>query len=241
VTRLVSRLRLETIVRGLKAGSYYHQQGVVTRRQIRLHARSCGVSARSPASRVVHLVKSRDRTSRGSSAIPGATLLSKSADRSAVQPAMRRSMTFPPVNPLFPDVTRRRPDSPRAQLPRRVLDWRPPASRARPGQGLRRDPQHAGSGRTSAYHVTNAVVERRPLRSVPLFQIEDLVVRLYRRNTMAIVTMTAVEKKSVETSAVDGIPILVTDIWSRTHRWTLCERNTSQVVNERVAEDRGFA
>jgi hypothetical protein len=75
---------------------------------------------------------------------------------------------------------------------------------------------------------------------IPLFQLEDLVVRLYRRNTMAIVTMTAVEKKRVETSALDGIPILVTDIWSRTDRWTLCERN-SQVVNERVAEGRGFA
>jgi hypothetical protein len=68
---------------------------------------------------------------------------------------------------------------------------------------------------------------------IPLFQIEDLVMRLYRRNTMAVVTMTAVEKGRIESSA-DGIPILVTDIWSRTDTWTLCERNTSQVVNHEL-------
>jgi hypothetical protein len=67
---------------------------------------------------------------------------------------------------------------------------------------------------------------------IPLFQIEDLVIRLYRRNTMAIVAMIAVEEASVAPAPGDGVRVLVTDIWSRTGGWTLCERHTSQVLGE---------
>jgi hypothetical protein len=71
---------------------------------------------------------------------------------------------------------------------------------------------------------------------IPLFQIEDLIIRLYRRNTMAIVAMIAVEEASVAPAPVDGVRILVTDIWSRASGWTLCERHTSRVLGEAARE-----